>query len=61
MTKKKNAKKEIKMSMLNRAKYEVPGFSEMIYRFERTISVFGRSTKTFSSYATQYFSYLSSF
>ena len=52
MTKKKNAKKEIKMSMLNRAKYEIPGFSEMIYRFERTISVFGRSTKTFNSYAT---------
>ncbi len=51
MTKKNNAKEEIKLSMVNRAKNEVPGFSEMIYRFERTMSVFGRSQQTFQAYA----------
>ncbi len=51
MTKKNNAKEEIKLSMLTRAKSEVQGFSEMIYRFERTMSVFGRSQQTFKAYA----------
>jgi integrase/recombinase XerD len=51
MTKKKCAKEEIKLSMVNRAKNEVPGFSEMMYRFERTMSVFGRSKQTFNCYA----------
>jgi site-specific recombinase XerD len=52
MTKKKCAKEKIKLNMVNRAKNEVPGFSEMIYRFERTMSVFGRSQQTFNCYAT---------
>lgn len=52
MAKKKNVKTEIKMSMINRAKSEVPGFSQMIYRFERTISIFGRSEQTYRAYAS---------
>ncbi|MCO4291984.1 hypothetical protein NF867_03800 [Solitalea sp. MAHUQ-68] len=36
---------------LDRAKGEVPGFAELIYRFERSISILGRSTSTFKNYA----------
>lgn len=51
MTKRKQEHEKIKISMLNRAKKEVPGFVEMMYRFERSISVMGRSERTFSNYA----------
>ncbi|WP_205597620.1 hypothetical protein [Flavobacterium columnare] len=37
--------------ILNQAKREVEGFSEFIYRFERSISILGRSQSTFSNYA----------
>jgi hypothetical protein len=38
-------------TILNQAKREVPGFEELIDRFERTISVLGRSQSTFRNYA----------
>jgi len=37
--------------LINQAKREVPGFTELMYRFERTISVLGRSPITFSCYS----------
>jgi integrase/recombinase XerD len=37
--------------LLNRAKREIEGFEELIYRFERTISVLGRSRATFNNYS----------
>lgn len=36
---------------INQAKREVAGFTELLYRFERTISVLGRSRKTFECYS----------
>ena len=36
---------------MNQAKREVLGFEELIYRFERTVSVLGRSKTTFESYS----------
>lgn len=37
--------------ILNQARREVPGFEELIDRFERTISVLGRSPSTFRNYS----------
>ena len=37
--------------LLNRACREVPGFSELLARFERNISVLGRSRKTYENYS----------
>ena len=36
---------------MNQAKREVPGFEELLYRFERTVSVLGRSQSTFDNYS----------
>jgi integrase/recombinase XerD len=36
---------------LNRAISEIPGFGDLIHRFERTISVLGRSKATFNNYS----------
>jgi site-specific recombinase XerD len=36
---------------MNQAKREVLGFEELIYRFERTVSVLGRSKTTFENYS----------
>lgn len=36
---------------MNQAKLEVLGFEELIYRFERTVSVLGRSKTTFENYS----------
>ena len=38
-------------NILNQAKREVPGFAELIDRFERTISVLGLSQSTFRNYS----------
>ena len=38
-------------SILNRAKREVESFAELIARFERNLSILGRSASTFKSYA----------
>ena len=38
-------------NILNQARREVPGFEELIDRFERTISVLGRSPSTFRNYS----------
>ncbi|WP_426065123.1 phage integrase N-terminal SAM-like domain-containing protein [Flavobacterium sp. DSP2-3-1] len=37
--------------MLNQAKREVPGFEELLQRFERTVSILGRSQSTFNNYS----------
>ena len=37
--------------ILNQAKREVPGFEELLARFERTVSVLGRSQSTFNNYS----------
>jgi hypothetical protein len=34
--------------ILNQAKREVPGFEELLDRFERTVSILGRSQSTFN-------------
>jgi integrase/recombinase XerD len=36
---------------MNQAKREVVGFEELMYRFERTVSVLGRSKTTFENYS----------
>ena len=36
---------------MNRACKEVEGFSELLHRFERNISILGRSVKTFDNYS----------
>jgi hypothetical protein len=36
---------------MNQAKREVLGFEELIYRFERTVSVLGLSKTTFENYS----------
>jgi hypothetical protein len=50
MTTKKRSIQVLKV-FLGQAKREVPGFEELIDRFERTISVLGRSQSTFRNYA----------
>ncbi|SHI86900.1 hypothetical protein SAMN05443429_105165 [Cruoricaptor ignavus] len=37
--------------LLNRASSEVNGFAELPQRFERNISILGRSRRTFDSYS----------
>jgi integrase/recombinase XerD len=37
--------------LLHQAQREVPGFKELLYRFERTVSVLGRSEATFNNYS----------
>lgn len=37
--------------ILNQAKREVPGFEELLARFERTVSILGRSQSTFNNYS----------
>lgn len=44
------ANKKIGRNLVKRAKEEVPGFEAMYYRFERSMSLLGRSKKTFESY-----------
>ena len=52
MTTKKKSPEELRENkMINQAKREVEGFSDLMYRFERTISVLGRSRKTFECYS----------
>ncbi|MCB4235550.1 hypothetical protein LDL59_11845 [Kaistella anthropi] len=36
---------------LNRASSEVNGFAELLQRFERNISILGRSRRTFDNYS----------
>ena len=36
---------------MNQAKREVSGFTELLSRFERTVSVLGRSQSTFDNYS----------
>ena len=36
---------------LNRACHEVNGFAELLQRFERNISILGRSPRTFDNYS----------
>lgn len=36
---------------MNQAKREVSGFADLIFRFERTVSVLGRSQSTFNNYS----------
>lgn len=36
--------------IINQAKREIEGFEEMLYRFERTVSILGRSRSTFENY-----------
>ncbi len=43
-------KKELRdRKIINQAKREVPGVRELLQRFERTVSVFGRSQSTFNN------------
>ncbi len=37
--------------MVDRAKLEVPNFTDLLHRFERNISILGRSQRTFESYS----------
>ena len=37
--------------ILNQAKREVPGFEELLQRFERTVYILGRSQSTFNNYS----------
>ena len=53
MTTKKNPDALREDKHLNQAKREVPVFTELLYRFERTISILGRSQSTFQNYARQ--------
>ena len=47
-TKKKSVEELRENKIINQAKREVPGFAELLHRFERTVSVLGRSQSTFS-------------
>ncbi len=49
--KKKNPDELREYTILKRACREVPGFSEQLSRFERNISILGRSRKTFENYS----------
>ena len=51
MTTKKSPEELRENKLINQAKREVPGFTELLYRFERTISVLGRSRATFENYS----------
>lgn len=48
---KKNADELHENKLINRAGREVPGFQELIHRFERSISILGRSPSTFKNYS----------
>ena len=37
---------------MNQAKREVPGFEELLQRFEHTVSILGRSQSTFNNYSS---------
>ena len=50
-TKKKNFDELREAKLLNQAKREVPEFESLLNRFERNISVLGRSKSTFENYA----------
>jgi integrase/recombinase XerD len=50
MVTKKSPEELRENKLMNQAKREVLGFEELIYRFERTVSVLGRSKTTFGSY-----------
>jgi hypothetical protein len=47
--KKKSPEELRENKILNRACREVEGFSELLHRFERNISILGRSVKTFDN------------
>ena len=49
--KKKHPEELRENKILNQAKREVPGFEELLDRFERTVSVLGRSQSTFNNYS----------
>ncbi len=52
MTTKKKHPDEVQFNkFVNQAKREVVGFEELINRFERNLSVLGRSKSTFDNYA----------
>jgi integrase/recombinase XerD len=51
MTTKKNPDAIRENKILNQAKQEVPGFTELLDCFERTISVLGRIASTFNNYS----------
>ncbi len=44
-TKKRVSESLEKTRLINQAKREVPGFTELCSRFERTVSVFGKKPK----------------
>ena len=50
MTTKKSLDELRENKLINQAKREVPGFTELLGRFERTVSVLGRSQSTFNNY-----------
>ena len=49
--KKKHPEELRENKILNQAKREVSGFEELLERFERTVSVLGRSQSTFNNYS----------
>ena len=49
--KKKSVEELRENKILNQAKREVSGFTELLDRFERTVSVLGRSQSTFNNYS----------
>ena len=51
MTTKKSLDELRENKLINQAKREVPGFTELLGRFERTVSVLGRSQSTFNNYS----------
>ena len=52
MTTKKKTPEELRENkLLNHACREVAGFSKLLARFERNISVLGRSHKTYENYS----------
>jgi hypothetical protein len=51
MATKKESRGVKRNKLINQAKREVPGFTELLDRFERTVSVLGRSQSTFDNYS----------
>src|SRR5690554_6372741 len=51
VTKKKSPEESRVNKYLNRACNEITGFSELLQRFERNISILGRSKRTFENYS----------
>ena len=51
MATKKSVEELRENKIINQAKREVPGFGELLHRFERTVSVLGRSQSTFQNYS----------